>query len=272
MIRKVWEFITSAVTVIFTVVAGIAMLVWILFFNISCYWNTLSAPISWVSSWFEESAEDIEQFNKQNPALYKYNFGETVVTLASPNGYERVIGDTYRIREFKGGHARQGFENITYYLRTQDITRFSDDMDFEPEYVMIVKKSESELFDKEISNEFLEDFYQQFLKIPEDDLKTMILEGVDFMLHKLGFTRDDLKDVQIDVRREMGNEAMFYMTGIIKIYMEDGQVFPSSTTNAFLNAHGGLVVLSCTTPLDDNGATAESLINSWADKIYNLNK
>ena len=210
MFKKIWEFITGAVTLVVTVVIGLVMISWILFFNISCYWTAFSEPIKWVASWFEESVEDIEKFNADNPDLYKYKFGEKVVTLVSPDGYERITGDTYRIREFKGDHVREGFENITYYLRTQDMPRFSEDMDFDPEYVMIAKKSESEVFDKKISNEFMEDFYQQFLKISEDDMKTMMLQGFDGMLlQELGVTRDDLKDVQVDVRREMINEVMF---------------------------------------------------------------
>lgn len=269
MTSKIWEFITSAVTVIFTVLVGIVMVLW----SAAYFWGTLSTPINWIASWFEESVEDIEQFNKENSDLYKYKFGEKVVTLVSPDGYERITADTFRIREFKGDHIREGFKNIAFYLRSQDMPRFSEDMDFDPQEVMIVKKSDTELFDKEISSEFMEDFYQQFLKIPEDDMKTMMLQGFDeIMLQELGVTRDNFKDVQIDVRREMVNEAMFYMTGSVKVYIAGGKVAPLSTTQGFLNVHGGLVILFCTSQLDDNGATAESLINSWAEKIYNLNK
>lgn len=273
MFKKIWEFLSGAVTIVVTAIIGIVMISWLLFFNISCYWNAFSEPIKWVASWFEESVEDIEKFNADNPDLYKYKFGEKVVTLVSPDGYERITGDTYRIREFKGDHAREGLDDITHYLRTQDLPRFLEDMDFNPDYVMIVRKSDTDLFDKKISNEFLEDFYQQFSKIPEDDMKSIMLQAFDSMLlEELGITRDNLSDVKVDIRREMINEAMFYMTGIIKVYKSNQLAYTYTTTQAFLNVHGGLVMLFCTTPVDDDGATAESLINSWSEKIYNLNK
>ena len=160
MLRRIWEFITGAVTVTITVVVGIVMIL----LSFSYIWDSVSTPIKWVASWFEESVEDIEKFNADNPDLYKYKFGEKVVTLVSPDGYERITGDTFRIREFKGDHAREGLDDITHYLRTQDMPRFLEDMDFNPDYVMIVRKSDTDLFDKKISNEFLEDFISSFLR------------------------------------------------------------------------------------------------------------
>ena len=50
-------------------------------------------------------------------------------------------------------------------------------------------------------------------------MKSIMLEAFDSMLlEELGITRDNLSDVQVDIRKEMINEAMFYMTGIIKVY------------------------------------------------------
>ena len=273
MFSKIWEFITSAVTVIFTVVVGLAMLIWILFFNISCYWNAFSEPIKWVASGFEESEADIIKFNENNPYQFKHKFGEVVVVIPTPKGYKKLSKDTYRLRVFKGEHLREGQNNIAFYLREEDYPIFMEDNSFDPEHVLIVKEIDNEMFSEKISNEFVEDFYQQFMQMPEEKLQEIIGESILGMIDEDDQERfKDVADVDIKVHREMINEAMFYITGVVTISSSTTMIATYNTTQAFLNAQGGLVVLYSSIPEITGKQEGETLINSWAEEIYNLNK
>jgi hypothetical protein len=266
MIKRLFEYIGISIFALIQIVVAIAGLIFVLWFNYSCF---VAPVVSVVNQIIDYSDEDIKEYNEENKDSFMYRDGEEIIEIPTPEGYTKVIDDSFKIRSFKGEFLRQGQENLQFYVK-EDQYQILLDSDTREDYLydaIVLQKSTAIEEMGAVTKGLFDDMFKLLTKGTINHQKMMYLD----LLSTIEDAEIEKPKVEVKLKEPIRvNENFFYQS--VEIIMEkDSKMSSSNCVTGMLFVNDCFVSYRIENEGFNKLSTLEDIAVQWAKIIYEEN-
>ena len=266
MMNKWFEKIGISFLVLINIVVGIAGLIFVLWFNYSCF---VAPVISVVNQIIEYSDEDIKEYNEENKDSFMYRDGEEIITIPTPEGYTKLVDDSFKIRSFKGEFLRQDQKNLQFYVK-EDQYHILLDSDKKEDYLydaIVLQKSTTIDEMGAVTKGLFDDLFKLLTKGTLNHQKMMYLD----LLSTIEDTEIEKPKLEVKLKEPIRVKENFFYQSVEIIMEKDSKMSSSNSVTGMLFVNDCFVSYRIENEGFNKLSTLEDIAVQWAEMIYEEN-